>query len=109
MAQSSTLITVLAISNIVFLFLYIHQSVFVARTSRALKTALDSQRALHLVVEEYHLAETMLKANKNNLQAMQDLVESCRTIGDRLAAYNENLNHLTSAVRTKIDRTGVKM
>jgi hypothetical protein len=84
----------------------------IVRGQRMLNTSLQSQRCLHLIVEEYRLAEVMLKANVNNLEAMKNLVEAATTIGDRLSAYNEGLNHLTSAVRTKVsrvDKEGVKL
>ena len=108
----TTLELILLCSSILFFILWLWQALILARTTRALESAHKASASILQVLQEYKLAYTTLEQMKVQVEAQKSLLEATQIIGDRLSAYNENLNHLTSAVRTKvsrIDNTGVKM
>lgn len=95
-----------------FFFLWLWAALLYARASRTAVIQRDIMVTIKRMYEDINLARVMLDANKHNLEAMKNLVEAVTTVGDRLSAYNEGLNHLTAAVRTKInrvDKEGIKM
>jgi hypothetical protein len=80
------------------------QAILLARTTRALESAHKVSASVLQAMQEYKLAYTTLEQMKIQVEAQKSLLDATQIIGDRLAAYNENLNHLTQAVRTKIER-----
>ncbi len=100
----TTLELTLLCSSIVFFILWLWQAILLARTTRALEVSNRTNAGLVLAMQEYKLVYTTLEQMKIQVEAQKSLLEATQIIGDRLAAYNENLNHLTQAVRTKIER-----
>jgi hypothetical protein len=95
---------ILLCSNFIFVILWLWQAVLLARTTRALKVANTVSASVLLVINEYKLAYATVEQMKIQCESTKSLLEATTILGDRMSAYNERLNHLTTAVRTKIER-----
>jgi hypothetical protein len=107
----SKLILFQALSGVLF-FLWLWQAWLLARAMRALKITTNSSRVLSDVIQAYDLVKAVLTGNETQLTAQKEIVDSVKILNDRLSTYNERLNELNSAVRTKvtrIDNTALKV
>lgn len=100
----SNLELTLLCSSIVFLILWLWQAVLLARTTRALEVANRTNAALVLANQEYKLAYTTLEQFKTLGEAQSAVIANVQTMNERISSYNERLNELQSAVRTKLER-----
>ena len=100
----TTLELILLYSSVTFLILWLWQALILARTTRALDSAHKASASILQVLQEYKLAYATLEQFKGLGEAQQAVIANVQTLNERISSYNERLNELNSAVRTKVER-----
>jgi hypothetical protein len=102
--EPQTKLLLFEILTAMFVCAWAIQAFYIHKLLNQIKVMAKVHSQLLVSAAEIQLAKSTIEMSQNVFTATKLINDSVGIVGERLSGYNERLNELTSAVRTKVNR-----